>query len=91
MTDTKREEIQRYEAHAIRMMNGVHYASLRRHDSGKSVLYSDHLRHLKLAQIAALEEEDAEIGVQYADTNYTNDARDWRLAKIAALKEELAK
>lgn len=81
MTDTKRAEIQRYEAHAIRMMNGVHYASLRRHDSGKSVLYSDHLRHLKLAQIAVLENVYSEDHPDEVCENIEY--------KIAALRKEL--
>lgn len=52
------------------------------------VIYTDHLRHLKLAQIAVLEEMNAAMRKQNGGP-FCNEESEWSNAKIAALRKEL--
>ncbi|MCC7112138.1 MAG: hypothetical protein IT382_22785 [Deltaproteobacteria bacterium] len=77
----QRPEIQRYDPFID--SSGEPYelfADLAEDAQGKCVLYSDHLRHLTLAQIAVLEE----ISEHYGHTT-----RDMAQAKIAELRKEI--
>lgn len=75
----QRPEIQRYDPFID--SSGEPYelfADLAEDAQGKCVLYSDHLRHLTLAQLAVLEEVVEELN-----------GFSWAQLKIAALRKEL--
>jgi len=81
------EKIQRYEVRDSYPvgMERVEHSKPRETDL---VYYSDHLRHLKLAQISVLEEMNAAMTKQNGGS-FCNEESEWSNAKIAALRKEI--
>jgi len=65
------------------------YATMTENAEGEYVLHSDHLRHLKLAQIEALEEVWKEMPSEDFEEDEPLYRKDMVFLKIAALRKEL--
>lgn len=70
MTAPTPEKIQRYDTELQYIGTGEYVAVFSKSDCGDSVMYEDHLRHLKLAQIAVLEELLSELVPMSHDNGY---------------------
>ena len=87
MTAPTPEKIQRF-CFAIDMSQEFCECDMKKEMDGEYVLHSDHLRHLKLAQIEVLEEMNAAMTKQNGGS-FCNEESEWSNAKIAALRKEL--
>ena len=92
------EKIQRWGLGISNFDNGVWRtiprAELIKYGDGSVVLYSDHLRHLKLAQIAVLEELREHMRSRHANESnptgsYCNEESLWIGDKIQKLRREI--
>jgi len=92
------EKIQRYRLD-FQTMEAHNSTRMLPQSDGQLILYgdymkamkkknADHLRHLKLAQIAVLEEMNAAMRKQNGGP-FCNEESEWSNAKIAALRKEL--
>lgn len=90
MTAPTPEKIQRYS-----VCDGWPVAGIEANDDfGRVVLYSDHLRHLKLAQIAVLEELREHMRSRHANESnptgsYCNEESLWIGDKIQKIRREI--
>ncbi len=81
MTAPTPEKIQRWEPDLKYIGTGDYVPVLSKSDYGDAVMYEDHIRHLKLAQIEALE------SITYLFKH--SDGIEELEAKIAALRKEI--